>query len=119
VLVGARIVYTLAYRDSDFFTFWLAGYMNWTAQKPYVPASWALLGPRRYKRSLLRRGEIFRAAGLPGSHPKHQALSKPQCGASASIIPVISVVGRISPASARRIQAGPTRYQVILAPSRL
>src|SRR5947209_6450676 len=40
VVVGARIVYTLAYRDSDFFTFWLAGYMNWTGQNPYSTEQW-------------------------------------------------------------------------------
>ena len=40
VLAAARIVYTLAYRDSDFFTFWLAGYMNWTGQDPYVSEQW-------------------------------------------------------------------------------
>jgi Glycosyltransferase family 87 len=40
VLVAARIVYGLAYRDSDFFTFWLAGYMNWTGQNPYSSAEW-------------------------------------------------------------------------------
>ena len=39
-LAGARIVYGLNFHDSDFFTFWLAGYMNWTGQDPYSSAQW-------------------------------------------------------------------------------
>jgi hypothetical protein len=40
VLGASRFVYSLIYRDSDFFTFWLAARMQWMGQDPYTPAQW-------------------------------------------------------------------------------
>jgi hypothetical protein len=36
VALAGRVVYSLAYIDSDFFAYWLAGYMNWSGQNPYL-----------------------------------------------------------------------------------
>ena len=36
VALASRVVYALDYIDSDFFAYWLAGYMNWSGQNPYL-----------------------------------------------------------------------------------
>jgi hypothetical protein len=35
-----RLVNAIQYLDSDFFTFWLAGRMNWTGENPYSSFQW-------------------------------------------------------------------------------
>lgn len=37
---AARMVASIDYRNSDFFTFYLAGWMNWQAQDPYSIKQW-------------------------------------------------------------------------------
>src|ERR1700687_3685239 len=46
VALASRVVYSLAYIDSDFFAYWLAGYMNWSGQNPYVSEQY--LAARRF-----------------------------------------------------------------------
>jgi hypothetical protein len=40
VAFASRFVYSMSYRDSDFFTFWLAAHMNWTGGNPYSAEQW-------------------------------------------------------------------------------
>jgi Glycosyltransferase family 87 len=40
VSLAYRLVHALSYADSDFFTFWLAGYMNWAGENPYSAEQW-------------------------------------------------------------------------------
>ena len=35
VLFAIKLVNSLEYQNSDFFTFWLAGWMRWVGQDPY------------------------------------------------------------------------------------
>jgi hypothetical protein len=35
-----RFVHSIQYVNSDFFTFWLAGRMNWTGENPYSTSQW-------------------------------------------------------------------------------
>jgi hypothetical protein len=37
---AVKIVYSLDYPDSDFFSFWLAGRMNWENRDPYLESQW-------------------------------------------------------------------------------
>ena len=39
-LLALKIVNSLVYQDSDFFTFWLAGWMRWAGQDPYSIKQW-------------------------------------------------------------------------------
>ncbi|NMB87352.1 MAG: DUF2029 domain-containing protein [Chloroflexi bacterium] len=40
LLAATWLVNALIYADSDFFSFWLAGRMNWTQQSPYSAEQW-------------------------------------------------------------------------------
>jgi hypothetical protein len=40
LFVALEIVKFIDYHNSDFFTFWLAGHMMWTAQNPYLTTDW-------------------------------------------------------------------------------
>ena len=42
LLVAVKIVNAIDYRNSDFFSFWLAGRMMWTGQDPYLTDDWIL-----------------------------------------------------------------------------
>ena len=57
VALASRIVYSLRYVDTDFFTFWLAAHLNASGQSPYSPEAWA--AAHRFYQSTWLSNAIF------------------------------------------------------------